>query len=115
MSHILRPPSEKTFSLADALAGVPRCVLLVESAFLAVVDAPDDEKLRQKALGLLQSLSQGCPECGFREPVTVLRKLTSLLAVRGRSSAALQRSAADRMIEQIGVLKAHAQQARSSS
>ena len=112
MGHILRPPSEKTFSLADALAGIPRCVWLVESALLAVIDDPADESLRQKARNLVRSLSSGCPECGFKEPPSVLKKLTSLLAVPA-GSAGLQRSFADRLIEQIGVLKAHAQERRS--
>ena len=110
MSHILRPPSEKTFSIADALAGVPRCVLLVESAILALLDSPQDEKLRHKARDLVRSLSSGCPKCGFKESPAMLRKLTSLLAIPPGGTPTLQRSIADRLIEQIGLLKAHAQE-----
>jgi hypothetical protein len=113
MSHILRPPSEKTFSLADALAGIPRCVLLVESAILALLDDPQDEKLRHHARDLVRSLSSGCPKCGFKEPASMLRKLISLLAISPGGSPALQRSVADRLIEQIGLLKAHAQERQS--
>ena len=113
MSHILRPPSEKSFSIADALAGIPRCVLLVESAILSLLDHPRDEMLRRKANDLVRSLSAGCPECGFKEPAPILRKLIALLAVPPGGSAALQRSVADRLIEQIGLLKTHAQQSRS--
>ena len=110
MSHILRPPSEKTFSLADALAGIPRCVMLLEAAILALLDEPHDEKLRRKALDHVRSLSKGCPECGFKEPAPILRKLTSLLAVPPGGSAAIQRTVADRLIEQVGLLKAQAQE-----
>jgi hypothetical protein len=113
MGHILRPPSEKTFSIADALAGIPRCVWMVESALNAVIDDPADEKLRHQARELVRSLSSGCPECGFKEPPSVLRKLTSLLAVTPPGSAALQRSFADRLMEQVALLKAHAQERRS--
>ena len=110
MGHILQPPSEKTFSIADALARIPRCVLLVESAVLALIDAPQDENLRHKARDLVRTLSTGCPECGFKESQRSLRKLTSLLAIIPGGSAALQQSVAERLIEQIALLKAHAQQ-----
>lgn len=81
--------------------------MLVESAILALVDSPGDEKLRQKARDVVQTLSSGCPECGFKESPETVRKLTSLLAVPA-ASANLQRSIVDRMIEQVGLLKAHA-------
>jgi hypothetical protein len=113
MSHILRPASEKTFSLADALAGIPRCVLLLESAINDVIDDPSDEKFRAKARDLVRSLSSGCPECGFKEPASMLRKLTSLLAVPPAANPALQRSLGDRLLEQIALLKAHAQERRT--
>jgi hypothetical protein len=106
VSHVLRPASEKTFSLADALAGIPRCVLLVESAVLAFVEDPGNELLRSRARELVRSLASGCPECGFKEPPSILRRLTSLLAVPPSGSAALQRSMADRLKEQVGFLKA---------
>lgn len=109
MSHILRPASEKTFSIADALAGIPRCVMLVETAVLNLIAEPGNEKLRLKARDLVRSLSAGCPECGFKEPASMLRKLTSLLAIPPGGSAPLQRSIADRLVEQVGLLKAHAQ------
>lgn len=108
MSHVLRPPSEKTFPIADALAGIPRCVMLVEAALLDLIDDPHDELRRRKARDLVRSLSTGCAECGFKEPESIVRKLTSLLAVPPGGSPALQRSYADRLVEQIGVLKAHA-------
>jgi len=113
MAHILRPASEKTFSIADALAGIPRCVMLVESAVQAVIADPGDENIRAKARDLVRSLSSGCPECGFKEPASMLRKLISLLAVPPAESAALQRSLADRLLEQLALLKAHAQERRA--
>jgi hypothetical protein len=112
MSHILQPPSEKTFPIADALAGVPRCVMLVESAIVALIDAPQDDQLRHKARDLVRTLSTGCPQCGFKEPPKTLRKLTSLLAVSPTGSAALRQSVAERLIEQVGLLKEHARDQR---
>jgi hypothetical protein len=112
MGHVLQPPSEKTFSIADALAGTPRCVLLVESAVLALIDAPQDDALRHKARDLVRTLSTGCPKCGFKEPPKTLRKLTSLLAVSPGGSAALRQSVAERLIEQVGLLKDHARELR---
>ena len=112
MAHILRPASEKTFSIADALAGIPRCVMLVESAIQTVLEDPGDESARAKARELVRSLSSGCPECGFREPASMLKKLISLLAVSSAESEALRRSYADRLMEQVALLKAHAQERR---
>jgi len=110
LSHVLRPASEKTFSLADALAGIPRCILLVESAVLAFVDDPGSEPLRTRARELVRALASGCPDCGFQEPPSILRRLTFLLAVPPSGSPALLRSMADRLIEQVGLLKAIAQE-----
>ena len=112
MAQVLRPASEKTFSIADALAGIPRCVMLVESAIQTVIDDPGDENARAKARDLVRSLSSGCPECGFREPASMLKKLLSLLAVSSTESEALRRSYADRLLEQVALLKAHAQERR---
>jgi hypothetical protein len=112
VSHVLRPASEKTFSLADALAGIPRCVMLVESAVLAFAGDPGNEPLRNRARELVRSLASGCPDCGFKEPPSILRRLTSLLAVPPSGSAALQRSMADRLIDQVSLLKAAAQERR---
>jgi hypothetical protein len=112
MAHILRPASEKTFSIADALAGIPRCVMLVESALQSVIDDPRDEHARAKARDLVRSLSSGCPECGFREPASMLKKLISLLMVPPAESEGLRRSYADRLMEQVALLKAHAQERR---
>lgn len=109
MSHILRPPSERTFPIADALAGIPRCVMLLESAILELLSNPHDENRRNKVRELVRSLHSGCPECGFKETGTILRKLTSHLAVSPGGGAAVQRSLADRMLEQVALLKAHAQ------
>jgi hypothetical protein len=113
MAHILRPASEKTFSIADALAGIPRCVMLVESALESVLDDPRNENARAKARDLVRSLSSGCPECGFKEPASMLKKLISLLMVPPAESDALRRSYADRLMEQVALLKAHAQERRA--
>jgi len=113
MGHILRPASEKTFSLADALAGTPRCVLLVESALHEVIEDPADDGYRKNARDLVRSLSSGCPDCGFKEPPSILKKLLSLLAVSPAEGEALKRSYADRLLEQVALLKAHAQERRA--
>lgn len=108
MGHVLRPASEKTFNIADALAKIPRCVLMVDSAANDVVADLRDDDVRAKARDLVRSLSAGCPECGFRESHGVLRNLYSLLAVAPGGSARLQRSYADRLLELVALLKAGA-------
>jgi hypothetical protein len=109
MSHILRPPSEKTFKIADALAGIPRCLLLLESAVNDVISEPRDDDARIKVRDQARSLRAGCLECGFRESSNLLRSLESTLPFLPRNSPNLHRSVADRLMEILAMLKAKAQ------
>lgn len=108
MSHSLRPASEKTFRIADALAGIPRCIHLLEAAVQEYLSDFSDEGRRLTARDLARSLSQGCPECGFHGASSVLRKLHALLGVPPGSIPELHRSMADRLNELLGLLKAQA-------
>ena len=65
MGHILRPASEKTFNIADALAGVPRCLLTLETAVEELCRDFGDDRRRAHVRSLARSLSAGCPDCGF--------------------------------------------------
>jgi hypothetical protein len=108
MSHILRPPSEKTFKIADALAGLPRCLLLLESAVEDLISDPRDEAFRAKVVGQLRSLASGCKECGFRESSNLLRTLEATLPFLPGNSPGHNRSVADRLQEILAMLKAQA-------
>jgi len=108
MSHILRPPSEKTFKIADALAGIPRCLLLLESALSDLIAHPRDGAFRAKVVGQLRSLSAGCKECGFRESSNLLRTLEATLPFLPGNSPGHNRSVADRLLEILAMLKAQA-------
>ncbi len=109
MSHLLRPPSEKTFNLADALAGIPRCILILESAVLDVLNDFHSESQRHTAREMTRALSAGCNECGFHASHATLRKIEALLRVPPKSVPELQRQIADKLIELVGMLKAQAQ------
>jgi|SRR5579862_8584160 len=109
MSHLLRPPSEKTFNLADALAGVPRCILILESAILDVLNDFHSESQRHTAREMTRALSAGCRECGFSASLSTLRKIEALLRVPPKAAPELQRQIADKLIELVGMLKAQAQ------
>jgi len=109
MSHILRPPSEKTFKIADALAGIPRCLLLLESALNDLISDPRDEAFRAKVVVQLRSLASGCKECGFRESSNLLRTLEATLPFLPGNSPGHNRSVADRLMELLAMLKAQAQ------
>jgi hypothetical protein len=108
MSHLLRPASEKTFSLADALAGVPRCILILEAAVLDVLNDFHSETLRHAAREMTRTLSAGCPECGFHASHGTLRKIEALLRVPPKSAPELQKQIADKLVELVGLLKAQA-------
>ncbi len=113
MSHILRPASEKTFNIADALAGIPRCIMILETAVVDVCADPRDPQPRQKARDLVRSLSStGCPECGFRESSNILRTLEATLAFPPGGSPELQTSVAERLLDLVVRLKAVAQENR---
>jgi len=109
MSHVLRPASAEVFAIADARAGIPRCIMLLEGAVLNVLYDFHSEARRAKARDLVHSLSSGCRKCGFRESSGVLRKIDALLRVPPDSTPALQRSLADKLVELLGLLKAQAQ------
>jgi len=109
MSHVLRPTSEEVFTIADARAGIPRCIMLLEGAVLNVLYDFHSEARRAKARDLVQSLTSGCRRCGFRESSGVLRKIDALLRVPPDTTPAFQRSLADKLVELLGALKAQAQ------
>ena len=109
MSHLLRPPSEKTFKIADALAGIPRCILILESAILDVLNDYHSESLRHAARDMSRTLSAGCEQCGFKGSDATLRKIEALLRVPPKAAPELQRQIADKLIELVGMLKAQAQ------
>ncbi|HZE96354.1 MAG TPA: hypothetical protein VE981_04975 [Planctomycetota bacterium] len=109
MGHVLRPASEEMFTISDARDGIPRCIILLEAAVLNVLYDPANDARRTKARELVQSLSTGCRECGFRESSGVLRKIDALLRVPPDTTPALKRSLTDKMIEHLGLLKGEAQ------
>ena len=110
MSHVLRPASEKTFHLADALAGIPRCIVLLEAAVQDYISDFADEARRLQARDLARSLSAGCPECGFKASSGALRKLHSLLAVVPGSVPELHKSITDRLLHLVDLVKQEGKQ-----
>jgi len=113
MSHSLRPASEKTFTLADALAGIPRCILILEGAVAELCRDPQAADRRAHARDLVRSLSAGCPECGFRESSNILRTLDAALSIPPGGSPETQRSLDDRLRDLVGRLKTLAQENRA--
>jgi len=109
MRHLLRPPSEKTFKLADALAGIPRCLLIFEAALQDLIHDPQDELRRNSAREMVRTLSAGCEQCGFHGSHSRLRKIEALLRVPPKAAPELQKSIADKLMELVGLLKAEAQ------
>src|SRR5471032_2259060 len=105
MSHILRPASEKTFNIADALACIPRCIMILEAAVVDVCADPKDPARRQHARTLVRSLSGGCKECGFRESSNILRTLEATLQFPPGGSPELQTSVAERLLDLVVRLK----------
>src|SRR5579864_9662524 len=110
MSHIIRPPSEKTFNIADALPGIPRCILTLEAAVVELSHDFGNDVQRSQVRGLARSLSAGCPECGFKESSNTLRTIESLVALKPDAATGLHRSLADRLQELVAILKAQAQE-----
>lgn len=113
MSHILRPASENVISIADALAGTPRCIVLLEEAVLDLVADFRDDAKRLKARDLVKPLLSGCPTCGFHAKTNSVRAMDSLLSLPGDAVVDLRQRITDRLVELLGVLKAQAQEARS--
>ncbi len=113
MSHILRPPSESPFSFADAVGGVPRCLLVLESALRKVLSDFWEERARRRALDLVGSLLGGCRECGFRESSGLLRSMNSLLSLPLESTAGIQLSLAERLLDLVGLMKDKARVSRN--
>ena len=106
MSHILRPPSEKTFNIADALAGIPRCVMTLEAAITDLAADFRDDAKRARVRSLARSLSGGCPECGFHESNDILRSIESLVALRPDADTHLHHSLNERLQQLLALLKA---------
>ena len=113
MSHILRPPSENVFSIADALAGTPRCIVLLDEAVLDLVSDFRNDAKRVKARDLVKPLLSGCPTCGFHAASKTVRQMDSLLSLPGDAVVDLRQRITDRLVELMGILKAQAQEARS--
>ena len=113
MGHVLRPASEKTFNIADALAGIPRCILTLETAVVELGHDIRNDARRAKVRELARSLSGGCPDCGFKESSDTLRAIESLVAFRPDASTGLHHSMMERLGELLALMKAHAQESRS--
>jgi hypothetical protein len=105
MSHILRPPSESVFPVADALMGVPRCILVLEVAVREVLSNFWDEPFRVKAHRFARSMSEGCKVCGFRESSGILRSIESLLALPYEDACEIRMSLAERLLDLVRLLK----------
>jgi hypothetical protein len=105
MSHLLRPPSEKTFRAADALNNTPRCILLLEAGLVDLLTHPLDEKRRTHARDLARTLSAGCPQCGFHASSRTLRKIEALLRIPPKDAPELQARIADKLLDLVALLK----------
>ena len=110
MSHLLKPASEKTFRLADALAGIPRCIVTLDAAVQDYVSDLADEARRLQARDFARSLAAGCPQCGFKASSGALRKLHSLLAVQPGSVPELHTSISDRLLHLVDLVKQEGKQ-----
>lgn len=113
MEHLLRPPSESLFPTADALLNFPRCLQVLETAVHDVLRHLWNEADRKRAHGLVQSLSEGCKVCGFRESSGLIRSLDSLLALGAEDVRGIQRSVAERMLEILALLREQALKSRA--
>jgi hypothetical protein len=105
MSHILRPPSDSAFSFTDAVGGVPRCLLVLDSAVRKVLTDFWEDGARTRARNLACSLLTGCRDCGFRESSGLLRSMVSLLSISADSTAGIQMSLAEKLLDLLGLLK----------
>lgn len=113
MEHLIRPPSESSFQVADALANLPRCIQALESAVREVLIHFWDESFRIRAHDLARAMSEGCKVCGFKESSGLLRSVESLLALSYEETRGIQRSLAERLFELISLLKEQSQKARA--
>jgi hypothetical protein len=113
MSHILRPLSDSSFSFPDAIGGVPRCLLVLDSAVRKVLTDFWEDGARTRARDLAASLLTGCRECGFRESSGLLRSLLALLSMSVDSTAGIQMSLAERLLDLVGLLKERARVSRN--
>ena len=108
MGHILRPASEKTFNIADALAGVPRCILTLETAVEELCRDFADDRRRTHVRSLARSLSGGCPDCGFHASSATLKSIESLVALRPTADSHVHHQLSERLRELLAILKAQA-------
>ena len=108
MSHLLRPASEKTFRAADAQAGTPRCLLILEAALQDLISDPYDELRRKYARETVRTLSAGCEQCGFHGSHVTIRKIEALLRVPPKAAPELEKQIGDKLLELVGILKAQA-------
>jgi hypothetical protein len=89
-------------------AKVPRCVRRVEEGVLDLICDFRDADARGRARDRVRSLYDGCPECGFRESLDVLRTLEALLTVPPHVVPGGLLGMADRLIDLVGLMKRHA-------
>jgi hypothetical protein len=113
MDHLIRPPSESAFPIADALSNFPRCIQALEVSVHDLAANFWHEPLRKRAHELARAMSDGCKVCGFRESSGVLRSMESLLALPIEDTGGIQRSLTERLFELIGLLKDQARKARA--
>ena len=113
MDHLIRPPSESTFRIADALSNFPRCIQALEAAIRDLLSNFWYEPLRKRAHELARAMSEGCKVCGFKESSGVLRSMESLLALPAEDTGGIQLSLTERLFELIGMLKDQARKARA--
>lgn len=105
MTHVLRPPSEPAFSFADAVGGVPRCVLVLESAVRRALGNFWEDKARCRARDQAVTLLAGCRDCGFRESSGLLRSMVAILSMSTESTAGIQLAVAERLLDLVNLLK----------
>ncbi|MCI0655522.1 MAG: hypothetical protein L0170_00425 [Acidobacteria bacterium] len=112
MDHLIRPASESMFPAADVLLNFPRCVQALDAAVRETLARLWDEPFRKRAHALAQSMSDGCKVCGFKESSGLLRSLESLLALTAEDTRGIQRSAGERMLDILSLLKEQARLGR---
>jgi len=113
MHHVLRPGSDPGFAVTDVLGGIPRCVLVLESAVRRVLTDFWDDSSRRKALDLVRTITPGCRSCGFRESSGILRSMTTLLSLSQAATVGIQLSIAERLLELIDLLKGQSTKLRN--
>ena len=109
MSHILQPAKREDVLDRGRLTGTPRCVMLVESAVLTRSSTLPGRTASTQGAGSCPDALHGVSQVRLRVRRSRLRKAHVAPGDSpGRQRAALRQSVAERLIEQVGLLKAHA-------